>query len=243
MANDDSTRKGFDLSPWRGADPLSIFQAAWLWAGLPPTLPATRENEVRHAVELALARGWFGRLEKEAKKAKAGKLPIIGDPPTKRIQISGAVAGSQYLGTPSRPAEYRTVPADDWRGALVALADLRAYAESIGQRPVFLFPKVPTDSPPTGLGASESVAAEPPNEWQRGIRHVAFNVATAIVANGGKLTADGLGKAMLDSDKVELKNDEYQLKSSDVNLLDRELKTKPKTIAGWVTELKKLLKQ
>lgn len=137
MANDDSTRAGFDLSPWHGQDPLSIFQAAWLWAGIPPTLPVTKENETRYAEALAAARGWFGRLEKAA---KACNLPIHGPVPTQREKTSGAVGGSQYLGAQSRPATYREV--DDWRAAPVALADLRAYAESIGERPAFFFPDV-----------------------------------------------------------------------------------------------------
>jgi len=150
MANDDSTRTGFDLSPWRGQDPLSIFQAAWLWAGIPPTLPATTENEARYAKELAAARGWFSRLENAA---KAGKPPIHGNVPTRREKTSGAAGGSQYLGTPSRLATYREV--EDWPAALVALADLRTYAKSIGQRPAFFFLDVAAEA--SGQSLNERV--------------------------------------------------------------------------------------
>lgn len=243
MAKDDFTRTDFDLSPWQ-IDRLSIFQAAWVWAGIPPTLPATPENEARYPVELAAARGWLGRLEEEA---KAGNLPIQGEEPTKPKRTRGAIVGSQYLGIPSRPAEYRMVADDDWRNVIVARADVRAYAESIGERPAFFFPETAPslmgNSPGAGLGVSDSGDAAPPDKWARGIRRVAFDAAKAIVANGAKLTAEGLGKAMLDSGDVELKSDEYQLKSTDANLTDREMKAKSKTIAGWVTDLKKLPKQ
>ncbi len=241
MANDDSTRSGFDLSPWHGQDPLSIFQAAWLWAGIPPTLPVTKENETFYAKPLAAARGWFGRL-KDA--AEAGKLPICGPVPTRKEQTSRGVGGSPYLGIPSRPAEYREV--ENWREARVALADLRAYAESIGERPAFFFPETAADltgnSPGAGLGASDSAGAVPPKQWARGIRRVAFDAAKVIVANDAYLTADGLEKAMLNSGRVGLNGGEYQLDSTDANLTDREIKAKPKTIAGWVTDLKTLLK-
>lgn len=149
MANDDSTRTGFDLSPWRGQDPLSIFQAARLWAGIPPTLPTTTENEARYAKELAAARGWFDRLENAA---KAGKLPIQGPRPTKTVQTSRAV--TSYRGQ-YQPATYREVETDDWRAALVALADLRAYAESIRQRPAFFFPGVAAEA--SGQSLNERV--------------------------------------------------------------------------------------
>ena len=98
------------------------------------------------------------------------------------------------------------------------------------------------NSPGAGWGASKSRDAKTPEKWRHGIRSVAFDAAKIIVANSGKLTADGLEKAMLTSGKVELKNGEYQLKSTDGSLNEREMKAKPKTIAGWVTELKKQMK-
>jgi hypothetical protein len=125
MANDDSTRAGFDLSPWRGKDPLSIFQAAWLWAGIPPTLPALQENEARYGRELAAARGWLARLEDAA---KAGELPYEKPVCQKKVVTSGRF----------QPKTHHWE--NDWPAALVARADLRAFAESIGQRPAFLFP-------------------------------------------------------------------------------------------------------
>jgi len=87
-------------------------------------------------------------------------------------------------------------------------------------------------------GAVDSETIEPPEKWARGIRRVAWDAAKAIVASSDKLTADGLEKAMLNSAKVELKNGEYQLKSTDASLTEREMRAKPKTIAGWVTDLK-----
>lgn len=89
----------------------------------------------------------------------------------------------------------------------------------------------------------DSETSDTPKEWARGIRRVAFDAAKAIVAGGGELTARGLEMAMLNSKNVELKKSEYQLQSTNASLGDREMKAKPKTIAGWVTDLKKLLNQ
>lgn len=122
MANNDSTRPDFDFSPWGDLDPLSIWQAACMWARVYPRQP----NEAAWA--------WSRRLEKAA---EAGELPHEKPVLKTDVKTSGRVIGSNYLGTPSRPATYRE--ADDWRFALVARADLRTYAESIGQRPAFLF--------------------------------------------------------------------------------------------------------
>jgi hypothetical protein len=88
-------------------------------------------------------------------------------------------------------------------------------------------------------GAPASDTNEPPQEWQRGIRRVAWDAAAVIVERGDRLTPDGLEKQMLDSGKVELKEDEYHLKSSGSGLTEREMKAKPATIAGWVTAIKK----
>lgn len=132
MAYDDSTRTGFDLSPWRRKDPLTIGEAACLWYGLKPGM--TVKLIELYPVEWANTRS---RANDMAKVAEAGKLPIQGKVPTTPKQTGRAVIGSQYLGTPSRPATCQQV--EDWGRALVALADLRAYAESIGQRPAFFF--------------------------------------------------------------------------------------------------------
>jgi hypothetical protein len=135
----------------------------------------------------------------------------------------------------------------DWPAALVSRAELRRYAESIGQRPAFLFPGIAgaetKHCTPKQSGAAGSNTNDPPKEWARGIRRVAWDAAKTITENGHRLTADGLGKGMLDSGKVELKSDEYRLKSTDGNLHDREMTVKPTTIAGWVTALKKLFQQ
>ena len=82
-------------------------------------------------------------------------------------------------------------------------------------------------------------AKVPPLEWSLGIRLVAWNAAVAIKKKGDKLTAQSLEQQMLDSGKVDLQNNQYRLKSTDASLSDRQMKAAPKTIAGWVTELKR----
>lgn len=237
MANDDSTRPGFDLSPWLGQDSLSIFQAAWLWAGIPPTLPTTPENETRYRVELAAARGWYAKLKE---LAEAGELTYEKPVPTRQGACTSRAV--TYMDGRYKPAKYQQV--EDWPAARVALADLLAYAESIGQRPAFFFPDA--EGAETKKNALEqrstpgSKTNNPPKEWARGMRRVAWDAAKAIIEGGDNLTAEGLEKAMLDSEKVELAGDEYRLKPPHGDLYERELKATPKTIAGWVTALKNI---
>ncbi len=134
MANDDSTRAGFDLSPWRGKDPLTISEAACLWYGLKPGM--TKALIKIYPVAWADA---MSRAENMAKEAKAGRLPIVGRVRTYQQTIRRAVR-SKYLGggEDQQPAGQEN---EDWGAAPVALADLRAYAESIGERPAFFFPE------------------------------------------------------------------------------------------------------
>lgn len=97
---------------------------------------------------------------------------------------------------------------------------------------------------PSTRGSAEPIeTTAPPIGWARGIRVVAWDAAQKIVGRGDKLSAAALEKKMLDSGKVEFHSgsDEFRLKESSDELDDREYKAKPKTIAGWVTALKKLL--
>jgi hypothetical protein len=242
MANNDSTRPGFDLSFLDDDDgPLTIEEAACAWYRLKSGM--TAELIKLYPVEWENAKS---RATAMVRLAKAGRLPYEKPVPKKNVKTSGRVIGSQYLGTAhlSRPATSRED--DDWSAARVARADLRAYAESIGQRPAFLFPEIAgaetKHCAPTQSGAAGSNTNDPPAGWARGIRRVAWDAAAVIVKKGVKLTGQGLEIAMHNSNKVELKNDEYQLKSTEGDLNEREMKVKPKTIIGWVTELKKLLK-
>lgn len=239
MANDDSTRPDFDLSFWEKGDaPLTIGEAACLWYRLKPGM--TTELTKLYPVEWANTQN---RAEDMAKLAEDGGLPYEKPVPLTPGHLiergySNAITGER------RPARYEMVP--NWSAALVARADLRAYAESIGQRPAFLFPDIAGAETkhyaPTQSGAAGSNTNDPPAEWARGIRRIAWDAAAVIVKKGDRLTTDGLGKQMLKSDKVELRTDEYCLNSTDYNLAEREMKAKPATIAGWVTALKKTLK-
>lgn len=239
MAKIDSTRPGFDLSPGQGLDPLTIRQAACMWARLPMNMTAALIQT--YPEQWATAQDCAQRLVIEAESVRLAyekPLPLMPGALLERA-YSNALTGER------RPARYEMVP--DWGAARVARADLRAFAESIGERPAFLFPESECaemkQGTPERHGAVCDTSAAPPKEWARGIRHVAFGSSSAIVGRADKLTAAGLEKAMLDSGKVELKNDEYQLKSTDASLSEREMKAKPATIAGWVTALKKLLQK
>lgn len=135
MANDNFTRTGFDLSPWRGKDPLTISEAACLWYGLTPGMteklidlyPVAWKNTQNRAKDMA-------------EEAKAGRLPIVGTVRTYQPRTRRAVR-SKYLGggVVQQPAGQKV---EDWGATPVALADLRTYAKSIGERPAFFFPDV-----------------------------------------------------------------------------------------------------
>lgn len=78
-------------------------------------------------------------------------------------------------------------------------------------------------------------------DWEQGIRNAAWMAAVAIAKRNDKLTPNGLEKQMIDNGDVELIEGAYHLKNPACGLTDRQTSAKPKTIAGWVTELKKLV--
>lgn len=118
MAKIDSTRQGLDLSPWLD-DPMSIFQASRLWVEILPNMPED-EARKRYPESSLIAIRWRTKLEAAA---QSGGLAYEKPVPTKREKTGLAVGGSAYLGTPSRPATYRTI--ENWPAAHVALVDLR----------------------------------------------------------------------------------------------------------------------
>lgn len=171
-------------------------------------------------------------------------------PPTGRgKQLTGAVTASSYIGGQSRKATHAP-DVTDWPAARVSRAELRRYAESIGQRPAFLFPaesrreaERPAGPVVADQGAPDSEKLEPQPAWARGIRRVAWDAANAIIGRGEKLTTIALENEMLVTGKVERKGREFSLKTEIGSLLEREMTAVHKTITGWVTELKKLLQQ
>lgn len=90
-------------------------------------------------------------------------------------------------------------------------------------------------------GAITECGVSTPADWRDGIRNVAWAAAVAISNRNDKLTANRLEKEMLATGAVELRNDAFHLKNPAFGLIDRQTWAKPKTIAGWVTDLKKIL--
>ncbi len=135
MANDDFTRPGADLSPWQNKDPLTLNEAAYLWAGLTPGLRKAhvlqperfaaaqeRGRQIRQAAE----DGSIDYERPEVERSKNTRIPT-------GIDLTGWGRGSTVIQTKERcPAA--------WGHALFTRAALKGYADSIGERPAFLFP-------------------------------------------------------------------------------------------------------
>ena len=87
MANDNSIPPGFDLSPWQNKDPLTLSEAACLWAGYQPTLSKAR---VLEPYRFAVAKERFQQI-KDA--AEAGRIDYERPdrPINKTIRIPRAV--------------------------------------------------------------------------------------------------------------------------------------------------------
>lgn len=131
-----------DLSAWQNKDPLTLEEAACLWAGYPPGL---RKAHERHPERFAAA---SERAKQIRKEAEAGRIDF--DRPEIDRTVNERV--------PAPVDEYGLISLNDWarksmvikrteRGlvswgqALFTRAALKEYADSIGERPAFLFPE------------------------------------------------------------------------------------------------------
>lgn len=135
MANGNSTRTNYDLSPWQNKDPLTLEEAACLWAGYPPgLLRATSVEPRRKAVKDEI----FRQIQKAAEFGQ-----IAYERP--QVDKTTTVMPYDFVRTPLRDLEgyqkTERVPVS-WGGALFTRVALRNYADSIGLRPAFLFPEV-----------------------------------------------------------------------------------------------------
>jgi len=111
MADND-----FDLSPWADKDPLNFDEAACMWAGIPPGL-LYGDGKKKYPEKCLVALEWQERIRYAVKH---GNIRYESENTT----ISDLVLNHD--------------PMDDLK---FRRADLRAFAESIGQRPAFLFPE------------------------------------------------------------------------------------------------------
>lgn len=104
MANDDFTRPGADLSPWQNKDPLTLNEAAYLWAGLTPGLRKAhvlqperfaaaqeRGRQIRQAAE----DGSIDYERPEVERSKNTRIPT-------GIDLTGWGRGSTVIQTKER---------------------------------------------------------------------------------------------------------------------------------------------
>lgn len=132
-----------DLSPLADKDPLTLKEAAYCWAGLLPTMNVKALRE-KYPDKLALADAWLQNLQNAA---KAGKLDHDRpDAVRDTWELSPIpLTSSGGWGDFEHPSRQRVktqrkapVP---WPEVRVFRAALRVYADSVGQRPPFLFPE------------------------------------------------------------------------------------------------------
>lgn len=133
-----------DLSPWQNKDPLTLDEAACLWAGYPPGL---RKAHVLHPERYAAACERFRQIKEEAEAGciefdrpevdrTVSKRVPAGVDDFGRINLSGW--GREFGATVIKATERGPV---SWGKALFTRAALKGYADSIGERPAFLFPE------------------------------------------------------------------------------------------------------
>ncbi len=142
MANDNFTPPGFDLSPWQNKDPLTLLEVACLWAGYPPGLHNARESVPG---KFAVMREWAQQIKQAAEAGRIDHNRPDVDITTNQtipravdeyglVTLSGWRRGPRVIPTTKRGPVA-------WEGALFTRAALKGYADSIGERPAFLFPE------------------------------------------------------------------------------------------------------
>lgn len=148
-----------DLSPWAGKDPLTLEEAAYLWAGVPPNL---WKKQTLYPERCAAA---LERARQLREACEAGTLeyerPIV--PVTKNVVVQSAQVagwGGEFSGGKTK-VKQTTSEAAPWPRALLSRAALRVYADSVGRRPAFLLdPELP------GNGESPPLPKGNPKDWR-----------------------------------------------------------------------------
>lgn len=132
----------FDLSAWQHKDPLTLGEAAYLWAGLPPGLlkahqlhperyAAARERfrQIKQAAEAGVIKYDRPEENRTVNKRIPGGVDLYG-----RVDLNGWSRASTVIKTTERGPV-------SWEYAKFTRAALRQYADSVGVRPSFLFPE------------------------------------------------------------------------------------------------------
>ena len=133
-----------DLSAWQNKDPLRLEEIASLWAGLPPGLHKAYQL---HPERFAAARERFRQI-KEA--AESGEIeydrPEADKTVSKRVSSGADDYGRIGLNEWGRRPVAMVIKTTErgpvsWEKATFTRAALKMYADSIGERPAFLFPE------------------------------------------------------------------------------------------------------
>jgi hypothetical protein len=142
-----------DISPYSLRDEFSLNEAAYLWAGLLPTMRISERKA--YPAKMAAAREW-GRVLVEA--AKKGDLhvtmPPEGTKTTSQMLTAAVEARNNRVRESLGSWEWTTrdssprfgvhrrdskPPEPPWSLARASRAQLKSFAQSLGQRPAFLF--------------------------------------------------------------------------------------------------------
>jgi hypothetical protein len=242
MANDNSIPPGFDLSPWQNKDPLTLSEAACLWAGYQPTLSKAR---VLEPYRFAVAKERFRQIKQAA---EAGRIDYERpDQIPRAVNEYGRItlSGWRRGGTVIQTTDPEPVA---WEGALFTRAALKGYADSIGERPAFLFPEAEQQACPVVAvqGAPALDTKEPPQEWRNGLKRIAYEEAVKLIRAHGVLHGPALWAAMKarddvkeagrDSDKIEPKVCESKLTRGEARVSKTQVQN------DWRKSLAELLK-
>lgn len=82
-----------------------------------------------------------------------------------------------------------------------------------------------------------------PEKWSRGLKLVAWECASAILADSKDLSASGLEDRMQRDSRVTVSGEILQFEKADASLKRGEDEVKISTLANWVTALKKVITQ
>ena len=135
-----------------------------------------------------------------------------------------------------------------WVYALFTRAALKGYADSIGERPAFLFPETEQQARPVVAvqGAPALDTNEPPQEWRNGLKRIAYEEAVKLVQEHGVLHGPALWAAMNARDDVKeagRDSDQIEPRVCESKLIRGEARVSKTQIQNaWRKSLGKLLR-
>lgn len=133
-----------DLSAWQNKDPLRLEEIASLWAGLPPGLHRAQQL---HPERFAAALERFRQIKNAAESGEIEyDRPEADKTVSKRVSSGADDWGRISLNDWGRRPVAMVIQTTErgpvsWEKATFTRAALKVYADSIGERPAFLFPE------------------------------------------------------------------------------------------------------